>query len=475
MFGLFGLGAAAKPKTIAPPAPPKPDPKIAAAQKKVQSDINEIAKFQATTPITPEWSAYLECLKRRLNDINIVCQVPTTSLAKVKQMYAQAQAQAKKDAAAVVTAQKKTDAAAATVAKKDAAAAATAAKKAATVQKKADATAAKQAKKLANGQTIQIDPKENSAIDALQAQLADTNKQIADAKTKIAQVKAQRAKGIKPNALVATGKTLRGLGGLGFLGAAVKGPLVTVGQLQIDCGQKKNVQICAIASLTQQTQDQMTGLIQTLMDKQTELEDLLNQLSALVASTPTAEDISAEILQTLPTPATADEIGEAVGTKINDTLTSIITPPPQYPYGYDPTLAPQAPYYAQPQPGSYPAGTVIVDPYTGQPINQLPQQYAPQQTMTDPNVFDFGSQQDIQYAPQQPPMQNYPAGSGIQFLDTSDAAASQLPNLDDLLNDFGDDSYGDDGYSGGRSSGMFGMRGLAGLGCGEKKTCGCGN
>ncbi len=439
MFGLFGLGAA-KPKPIAPPKPAKPDPKVQQAQNKINADIKQISTFMATTPLTPEWSAYLQCLQRRLNDISIICNEPTTPLAKVRQMYNEAQAQAKKDVKA-----------AATVVKKQEVAAVKAEKQAAQSAK----VAARKAKKLSNGQTISIEPQEEAKVNALQNEITNTTKQIADVKAKIAAAKAARARGAKPK--------LSGLGYFGGLGDAIGG-------VQIDCAKKKNLTICAIAKLTQQTQDQMSGLIQILMDKQAELESLLAELSALVATTPTADDISAKIIEALPTPVTADEIGEAVGTKVTDAIVAL-TAPGGGAYPYDPTY--QQPGYYQPQSGSYPPGTVLVDPYTGQPVNSMPQQF--QQSGAQPltDVFDFGAEggQEIFPTQSQPPAQTYMPGSnsGVQFLDTSktseDGGAQPLPNMDDLLNDFGDEYYAKQDDSG------F----LQGLGCGENKKCGCGN
>lgn len=432
MISFLGDLGAPKVKQVAQVKAPKADPKVQQAKNQINNQIKQVENLLSTIPNT-EYAQYLTCLRNRLNDISIVCNEPTTPIAKVRQMYAEAQRNAKKDAAIAkkeekraVVEQKKEERQAVAVAKKE----------------------ARKAKKLSTGKTISIEPKEEAAVNkidaAIQAQIRATDRQIAATKKKIAEAKAKATRlGRK------TPAPKRGMGNLHVGPFGMGGLGVMIGGREVDCNKKKNAVICQLsaefAAVSDKTYSEMTGLIQQLVDKQAELEGLLAELTALIATLPTADDISATILETMPAPIDAAEIGAAVSTAITD---AIATAQPSYP----------------------PSGGYYIDPASGQPF--YPTQN-PIQTIQDVPVLDDGwsggGGQEIMPTASQPSFYSEPAtGRATVFLDTEDAPQIQsirepLPNMEDLLNDFGDVYYERDEYN----------EGLFGLSCGGKK-CGCG-
>lgn len=439
MFGLFGLGAPAV-KKIAPPKIARPDPKVQQAKNQIEAQIRKVEALLNDVPTNTEYRAFLECLRRRLNDISIVCNEPSTPIAKVRQMAREAAAQAKKDATLVKKEEKR-----AIVLEKQADKKATAAAK----------VEARKQKKLANGKVISIEPKEETAVAALESQLKQLDGSIADAKKKIAAEKSKRARGLREYVPFGRNRIseYQHLGGLGFLG-------LSVGGKEFDCSKKKNAQICAIAALTQQTQDQMAGIIQQVVDKQLELETLLAELSALMTSQPlppTAAEIAAEVAGQLPLPATADEIGASVGTAVTEAIATSLPPT------YDP-------YYGQ-QP-QYPQYDPFGGGYPQQPTQQQPQYYDPESG----NLIQGGYSQPTfgttaQYATGMPTVQGAAAfdfsGGGASFEELSAqvnaGSGTEIEyaggfSIEDLLTDFPAE---------GEESGMDG------LGCGKDPNCGC--
>jgi len=440
MISFLGDLGAPKVKQVAQVKPARPDPKVEQAKRQINQQINQVENLLATVP-NSEYAQYLTCLRNRLNDISIVCNEPTTPIAKVRQMYAQAQAAAKKDAS---------------IAKRDDKRAVVEAKQA---ERKAETVAKKEARKqkrLGNGKVVAIEPKEEAAVNKIDStienQIRATDQQIAATKNKIAQVKSKIA------AAKARGKKLNGIGNLQVGRFGMGGLGVMIGGKDIDCNKKKNAVICALsaefASVSQSTYDQMTGLIQELVDKQSQLETLLAELTALIATLPTEdqirETVSTTILDTMPPPIDAAEIGDAVSTAITGALTTIQN---QAPVG---------------------GGGYYIDPTSGQPFYPtMPQTPmlpdVPTQAVDDTAFFDFGGQEIVPSA-SQPSFYSEPnTGRATVFLDTEtstpvDSNLGPLPNMQDLLNDFGDDYYQRDEYN----------EGLFGLGCGGKKSCGCG-
>jgi len=425
MIGFLADLGAPKAKAVAQVKPARPDPKVQQAKNQINAQIKQVENLLATVP-NAEYAQYLTCLRNRLNDISIVCNEPTTPIAKVRQMYNQAQAAAKKDAA---------------ITKREE-------KRAVVAEKKEERQAAKKAKRLANGKTISIDPKEESAVNAIEStivkQIQQTDKQIADTKKKIAEVKARLAR---------SGKKAPRLGNL-YVGPSGMGGLgIIIGGKDFDCSKKKNAVVCALneqfTQLTTQTQDQLIGLVDTLAQKQSELESLLADLTALMATMPTADEIASKVIEATPTPASAEEIGSAVSTAITESLTTIMPP-------------------TQPPSGGY-----YIDPYSGQPTYPTPTSMPVIQDLPviqDEFTNPFGGE-EIQTAKSQPSFYSEPqTGRATVFLDTETAAPidsnlGPLPNMDDLLNDFGDVYYERDEYN----------EGLFGLGCNGNKKCGCGS